>query len=240
MPENVSDEPILIDKSSFVGYYIPMKKSEDAWDGRRRPGVVISGGMEHERRAAAAALRTYFSIAAEEDEKPDAVLHVIFSDVDRAGAAPPPLRLPCGIYIGFRAAPAGGHPVHAVFLSRPVELRRLTGCALELAAASRGEVNGVRETAERDYTFDSNTLTVSFGGMSVRLTKTEFALFSLLHSRMGETVPASELTDCLWKGKTDSACAVYVCYLRKKLESVAGANALTSVRGKGYMLSRPG
>jgi DNA-binding response OmpR family regulator len=62
----------------------------------------------------------------------------------------------------------------------------------------------------------------------------------LLLSRVGECVPREYIDNELWNGETAGNCSdVYVCYLRKKLEKIAGPGVLISVRGQGYMLKKP-
>ena len=90
------------------------------------------------------------------------------------------------------------------------------------------------------YVADSTRCVVSLGDAAVSLTKTEFALFSVLSERCGEPVSRSEIEERVWGGNiSTNVCGVYVSYLRKKLSAIAGDSAVTSVRGRGYMLNIP-
>lgn len=120
-----------------------------------------------------------------------------------------------------------------IFLPRPLDIAKF--CA---ACESLSE-KAVRRTPA-GYVADSSRCVVSLGDASVSLTKTEFALFSVLSERCGEPVGRGEIEERLWGNNIHgNVCGVYVSYLRKKLSSIAGDGAVTSVRGRGYMLNIP-
>lgn len=120
-----------------------------------------------------------------------------------------------------------------IFLPRPLDIAKF--CA---ACESLSE-KAVRRTP-MGYVADSTRCVVSLGDAAVSLTKTEFALFSVLSERCGEPVSRSEIEERVWGGNiSTNVCGVYVSYLRKKLSAIAGDSAVTSVRGRGYMLNIP-
>lgn len=120
-----------------------------------------------------------------------------------------------------------------IFLHRPLDIAKF--CA---ACESLSE-KAVRRTPA-GYVADSSRCVVSLGDASVSLTKTEFALFSVLSERCGEPVGRGEIEERLWGNNIrGNVCGVYVSYLRKKLSAIAGDGAVTSVRGRGYMLNIP-
>ena len=120
-----------------------------------------------------------------------------------------------------------------IFLPRPLDIAKF--CA---ACESLSE-KAVRRTPA-GYVADSSRCVVSLGDASVSLTKTEFALFSVLSERCGEPVGRGEIEERLWGNNIrGNVCGVYVSYLRKKLSAIAGDGAVTSVRGRGYMLNIP-
>lgn len=91
-------------------------------------------------------------------------------------------------------------------------------------------------TASGRLTVDIEKRTVSYLGISSRLTKREFALFEYLYKRKGIEIPRSELYDSVWGGGDgENVVDVYVCYLREKLENKFGVKLIRTVRGKGYM-----
>lgn len=74
-------------------------------------------------------------------------------------------------------------------------------------------------------------------GKQISLSPSERALMALLIDAKGECVPTSVL-DELWQGDGNTT-AVYISYLRKKIQSVTDLNLIRSVRGKGYRLCLP-
>lgn len=88
---------------------------------------------------------------------------------------------------------------------------------------------------------DAKRNAVRLGRLSVRLTEKEFALFSLLYEKRGETVTDGEIVSRVFGGRTvegSNIAAVYVSYLRKKLDERLGRRLIFSVRGKGYRLGQ--
>ena len=64
-------------------------------------------------------------------------------------------------------------------------------------------------------------------------------LLSLLYENKGKAVTSEEIIQRVFDGKTvenSNAAAVYVNYLRKKLDKRIGKMLIYSVRGVGYML----
>ena len=120
-----------------------------------------------------------------------------------------------------------------IFLPRPLDIAEFC------AACERLSEKAVRRTPA-GYIADSTRCVVSLGDAAVSLTKTEFALFSILSERCGKAVSRSEIEERLWGNNIrGNVCGVYVSYLRKKLSAIAGDGAVTSVRGRGYMLNIP-
>jgi len=79
-----------------------------------------------------------------------------------------------------------------------------------------------------------------YGTKEVLLTAKEFSLFRLLYENRGQIVPQDVILTQIWpEGAAGNVCQVYITYLRKKLEPLFGISALTSVRGKGYLLRIP-
>lgn len=84
---------------------------------------------------------------------------------------------------------------------------------------------------------DTSAKSISRGEVTVRLSDTEFKLFSLLMSRRGSTVDREEAAAEIFGGSDNKKIYdVYVCYLRKKLRPVMGDGVILPVRGKGYMI----
>ncbi len=76
------------------------------------------------------------------------------------------------------------------------------------------------------------------GDEKISLTEKEFALLVLLYESRGKAVSDGEIVQKIWKNETaqgSNIAAVYVNYLRKKLERPAARQLIFRVRGKGYM-----
>ena len=135
---------------------------------------------------------------------------------------------PC-IYIG--TCPESLPPDSAV-LSRPFLMEDLPRTCLEVLEGNK--------TSSGSFALDEKRSLAFYKDRRVSLTGRECQLFSLLLSRMGECVLREEIEKALWNGEnTGNSADVYVCFLRKKLESIAGEGVLLSVRGRGYMLREP-
>jgi len=94
----------------------------------------------------------------------------------------------------------------------------------------------VENTAETRFKADPATLSAVLGDKSVRLTETEYRLYSAILESGSSYISAEKLSILVW-GKYDrNLCTVYISYLRRKLDSVFGDGTLLTARGKGYRL----
>ncbi|HET9454628.1 MAG TPA: winged helix-turn-helix domain-containing protein [Gemmatimonadaceae bacterium] len=94
-------------------------------------------------------------------------------------------------------------------------------------------------------TLDPIARVARFRERSVRLSQREFAVLHCLSSRSGKPVDADELLREVWgndvaAGRPRQILDVYVCQLRKKLETLGIANAIATVRRYGYALNGEG
>ena len=93
--------------------------------------------------------------------------------------------------------------------------------------------------APPSLTVDKKHRVARYGRLSVPLTETELKLLVLLYENRGKTVLYEDITQRVWDGRTaenSNVSAVYVNYLRKKLDEKFGKRFIFSVRGKGYVL----
>ena len=76
------------------------------------------------------------------------------------------------------------------------------------------------------------------GDRGVKLTATEFDLLEQFLRHPRQVLTRDQLLDAVWKGETqtDNVVAVYVGYLRQKLEQGGEPRLLHTVRGAGYAL----
>ena len=114
-----------------------------------------------------------------------------------------------------------------------------------LTDAFLSETLGMIFSEEKEVTkttaisIDKRRKAVRLGKITVPLTDKEFLLFTLLYEKKEKVVTNEEITATVFEGKTvenSNVSAVYVNYLRKKLDERLGKPLIFSVRGKGYML----
>jgi two-component system response regulator MprA len=76
------------------------------------------------------------------------------------------------------------------------------------------------------------------GERSMSLTATEFELLEHFMRHPRQVLTREQLLDAVWKGEpeSDNVVAVYVGYLRQKLEEGGEPRLLHTVRGAGYAL----
>lgn len=94
------------------------------------------------------------------------------------------------------------------------------------------------EAAEK-LTVDKKHGVARYGKLSVSLTETEMKLLLLLYENKGAAVTNEEIVKRVFDGKTvenSNVAAVYVNYLRKKLDERIGKKLIYAVRGVGYIL----
>ncbi len=77
------------------------------------------------------------------------------------------------------------------------------------------------------------------GGRELELTRTEFELLALLVRNAGIVLDHSTIYDRIWGydfGPGSKNLAVYVGYLRRKLDEPGAPQLIHTVRGVGYVL----
>lgn len=77
------------------------------------------------------------------------------------------------------------------------------------------------------------------GRKRAELTEKECMLLALLLKHKGNTVSDAEITEKIWKNEVvtnSNIAAVYINYLRTKLEAAFDMRLIYRVRGEGYML----
>jgi two-component system OmpR family response regulator len=114
----------------------------------------------------------------------------------------------------------------------------------ELLARLRALIR--RKPAERGGVIDVGLLRidpesriVAGAGGEVELTVRELAVLELLARNVGEVVSRAQLLDDVWQEDFDGSpnvVDVYVGYLRRKLDPVAGKRAIRTIRGVGFLL----
>ncbi|MEV6673046.1 response regulator transcription factor [Streptomyces sp. NPDC051162] len=96
------------------------------------------------------------------------------------------------------------------------------------------------ELAFADLTVDPQTRTGRRGGVPLEFTRTEFALLEVLMRHPGQVLPREVIQERVWGtdfGPDSNSLAVYVGYLRRKLEEGGAGRLVHTVHGIGYRLA---
>jgi DNA-binding response OmpR family regulator len=91
-----------------------------------------------------------------------------------------------------------------------------------------------------DLSLDLKTRQVCRGDRLIELTPKEFSLLEYLMRHPNQVLTGQQIADHVWSYDFDgltNRVAVYVSYLRKKLEVGDGANPIQTVHGVGYKLT---
>ncbi|MFJ6695427.1 response regulator transcription factor [Streptomyces sp. NPDC091272] len=91
-----------------------------------------------------------------------------------------------------------------------------------------------------DLVVDPLTRTGHRAGRPLEFSRTEFALLELLLLHPGQVLPRELILDLVWGrdfGPDSNSLAVYIGYLRRKLESAGEPRLVHTVHGVGYRLS---
>ena len=81
-----------------------------------------------------------------------------------------------------------------------------------------------------------------WGSTEMTLSKTEFDLLELLVRNRGQVLTHSVIYDRIWQydfGPDSNNLAVYISYLRRKLDAAGAPDLIRTVRGVGYRLDEP-
>lgn len=119
------------------------------------------------------------------------------------------------------------------YMSKPFHMPELSARLRALIRRSSGISNPVFKQGPME--FDTRTQRVVVNGFPVDLTAQECAVLAYLIHNVGRMVSRTELSEHIYEydGERDSnTIAVFVTRLRKKL----GADIITTVRGRGYMI----
>ncbi|GGT33694.1 response regulator transcription factor [Streptomyces purpureus] len=125
------------------------------------------------------------------------------------------------------------------YLVKPFALDELTA---RLRALLRRTAPGPHEPVAlgfADLLVDPETRTGSRGGRPLEFSRTEFALLDLLLRHPRQVLPRELILERVWGqdfGPDSNSLAVYVGYLRRKLEAGGEPRLVHTVHGVGYRL----
>ncbi|MFI1853134.1 response regulator transcription factor [Streptomyces sp. NPDC020480] len=127
--------------------------------------------------------------------------------------------------------------VDEVFARLRALLRRATPVAPAAAEEESGPEDGTAEVA--DLRLDPSARRVWRGGEELELTRTEFDLLELLVRNSGIVLDHATIYDRIWGydfGPGSKNLAVYIGYLRRKVDHPGLVPLIHTVRGVGYTL----
>jgi two-component system, OmpR family, response regulator MprA len=124
------------------------------------------------------------------------------------------------------------------YLAKPFELDELFARLRALLRRTKSEDGATDEAVQLlDVRLDPTSRRVWRAEREVELSKTEFDLLELLLRNQGIVLDHSTIYDRIWGydfGPDSKNLAVYISYLRRKLELAGEAKVIHTVRGVGY------
>jgi two-component system response regulator MprA len=128
------------------------------------------------------------------------------------------------------------------YLPKPFELDELLArlrALLRRASPGIGEESGPRVLALRELQVDPLARRVWWRENEIELSKTEFDLLELLVRNVGIVLDHATIYQDIWGydfGPDSKNVAVYISYLRRKLEKAGAPALIHTIRGVGYSL----
>jgi two-component system response regulator MprA len=126
------------------------------------------------------------------------------------------------------------------YLPKPFDLGELAARLRALLRRTQPDLPLVSSFA--DLSFDTTTRTASRGSRQIELSRTESAMLELFLLNPGQVLTREVISDRVWEtdfGPASNSIAVYISYLRAKLEAGGEPRLIHTVRGLGYRLVAP-
>ena len=126
------------------------------------------------------------------------------------------------------------------YLPKPFSVDELLARIRALVRRSSFDDSGV-DIRIADLRIEELSRRVWRGEREVELTKTEFELLSVLARNVNVVLTQTTIYERVWQydfGPDSKTLAVYIGYLRRKLEEVGEERLIHNVRGVGYVLRR--
>jgi DNA-binding response OmpR family regulator len=127
------------------------------------------------------------------------------------------------------------------YLAKPFNPRELVArvkAILRRSSAPRGAKDDGTPIHVGDVSIDQSRREVMVAGHSASLRAKEFDLLHTLAENRGRVLTREQLLDAVWAGEpeNDNVVAVYIGYVRQKLEEAGEPRLLHTIRGAGYAL----
>ncbi|MFB0630190.1 response regulator transcription factor [Streptomyces sp. AB3(2024)] len=125
------------------------------------------------------------------------------------------------------------------YLVKPFALDELVARVRALLRRAAPEPPGAAPLGFDDLVLDPGTRTGRRGGRLLEFSRTEAALLELLLRHPGQVLPRELILELVWGqdfGPDSNSLAVYVGYLRRKLEAGGEPRLVHTVHGVGYRL----
>jgi two-component system response regulator MprA len=123
------------------------------------------------------------------------------------------------------------------YLAKPFDLDELLARLRALLRRTKNDDVGSDAVQLVDLRLDPTSRRVWRGDREIELSKTEFELLELLLRNQGIVLDHSTIYDRIWGydfGPDSKNLAVYISYLRRKLELPGESKLIHTVRGVGY------
>ncbi|AYG80376.1 Response regulator MprA [Streptomyces hundungensis] len=125
------------------------------------------------------------------------------------------------------------------YLVKPFALDELIARVRALLRRAAPDPAEPQELRYADLVVDPVAHTARRGERGIDFTRTEFALLELLMRNPGQVLPRELIHELVWGrdfGPDSNSLAVYVGYLRRKLEAAGEPRLVHTVHGVGYRL----
>ncbi|MFK0047179.1 response regulator transcription factor [Streptomyces sp. NPDC090741] len=125
------------------------------------------------------------------------------------------------------------------YLVKPFALDELVARVRALLRRAAPDPAGTAVLGFADLVLDPETRTGRRGGRALEFSRTEAALLELLLRHPGQVLPRELILELVWGrdfGPDSNSLAVYVGYLRRKLEAAGEPRLVHTVHGVGYRL----
>ncbi|MFE9119476.1 response regulator transcription factor [Streptomyces sp. NPDC007172] len=125
------------------------------------------------------------------------------------------------------------------YLVKPFALDELIARVRALLRRAAPDPAEPQELRYADLVLDPVAHTARRGERPIDFTRTEFALLELLMRNPGQVLPRELIHELVWGrdfGPDSNSLAVYVGYLRRKLEAAGETRLVHTVHGVGYRL----